>query len=145
MKKILLLFTLALSLFSCENKWPINGYLDGQWQLMTIDHNGNQTNKKGEKIYWNFQLHMLMLNVSNTNYFAHFEHSNDSIRLCDISFSSANEKKEDDNIRMSGEEIKDILSPYGIDVVDESYKVESLSDETMILSNNGKVLTFRKF
>lgn len=140
-----IIVAMIVTLFSCENKWPMNGDLDGQWQLMRIDNNGTGKDVKAEKVYWNFQLHMLMVNAKSKNYYAHFEHKDGRLRLCDISFSSANEKVGDDNVRMSDEEIKALLSPFGIDVIDECFYVLTLSDESLTLRSGDKVLTFRKF
>lgn len=141
---LFLIAIVACIITSCENKWPINGDLDGQWQLMTLEQDGKIKEMKEERVYWNFQLHMLML-CSKEIYYAHFEHDGSTIRLFDISFSSANEKAEDDNIRMSEEEIKSILSPLGISKKNETYEIERLTDETMILKTDDKLLRFRKF
>lgn len=35
---LLILPVMLLVLAGCERKWPMNGALDGQWQLLTVEN-----------------------------------------------------------------------------------------------------------
>ena len=60
MKQIILCVCLLLGvLCSCDKK-PINGKLDGRWQLMTIEYNDGSI-KECERIYCSIQLHLVEL------------------------------------------------------------------------------------
>ena len=65
-------------LIACD-KVPMNGNLDGMWQLMAIQYNttGSVSDVKISRLYYSFQLHLVELN--NNEAFAHFSHRNDSI------------------------------------------------------------------
>ena len=58
-----LLMLLLVWLFGCDRKWPMNGALDGQWQLLTVETraDGVVTDRKDERLYFRFQLQLMML------------------------------------------------------------------------------------
>ena len=59
----LLLMLLLVWLCGCDRKWPMNGALDGQWQLLTVETraDGVVTDRKDEQLYFRFQLQLMML------------------------------------------------------------------------------------
>lgn len=57
MKQILLFILFMLGISSCD-KAPINGKLDGRWQLMTIEYTNGKI-EECNRIYYSIQLHLV--------------------------------------------------------------------------------------
>ena len=141
MKKIVYIF-LSVILFSC-NKLPVNGKLDGMWQLMEIRY-GNGLTIFPEKTYYNFQLELVKLSKihpgslhgSKTDYYVgRFEFTEDSLSF----YNMRNARNE--NIVATDED----LAPYGLNVSIERFGVDELTRNNMILRSDRVVLSFRKF
>ena len=71
---ILSLFTLLLN--SCD-KVPINGDLDGLWQLTTIQTPESTRDVKSTRAYLSIQLHLSQWDNNGTTFYAHFVHEGD--------------------------------------------------------------------
>ncbi|MEG1684407.1 MAG: lipocalin-like domain-containing protein [Bacteroides sp.] len=129
MKKLLILSTLLLALLTSCSKAPINGKLDGQWQLTQIDFsNGETVNKKPERIYFSVQLHLLSLRQTNGGeYLGRFNHTGDSLH---INMLEGN---------------KEEMKVFGMDDTVQHFGVEKLSHSKMILKSEYGRLFFRKF
>lgn len=130
--------TLAVLTGGCD-KMPCNGDLDGMWQLMEITEGSDTVNKKSDKIYYSFQLKLLQLSRQTSphlRFYAHFTHSNDSIKIFDIC------ERSDDNLPITS---ADTLSAFGITRLNEAFKVKSLGSSTMVLEKDGQTFRFRKF
>ena len=140
------IYLLLSTVFSCD-KLPMNGDLDGMWQLMFVEKDGEVSDVKSRKRYWSFQLHLTQFSRSgdNTNtYFAHFKHKNDSLHIYDLCFPSENFTDSDDNVMFSESDVH-ILNHWGIYNLYNKFKVEKLDSDVMILKNDVLKLRFRKF
>lgn len=146
MKRTLIILFILITAFASCDKWPLNSTLEGQWQILSIERGVDKRDVKNEKRFWNLQLHVLMLEryMDQDEFFAHFHYRNDSIVLSDICFPSNNETSANDNVLMTQEDIESNLTPYGIDVLNEGFRVLQLSDRTMMLQHGDKVITFVK-
>ena len=150
---IILLFTFTLALISSCEKNPTNGDLDGQWQLLEISNKTVATDadydthisKKDDRIYWCFQLDLLMirskenLNGQTPYTFARFNHSGKNLDLTStyIHFRDKDELITETDTR--------ILEPMGITGNAEKYVIQELNSKRMVLTTAVKRLTFRKF
>lgn len=126
MKKVfLLLLLLAASFLPACQKAPINGDLDGMWQLMSIQYQ-DQSVKNPEQLYYCIQLHMVQLQgaafCSGT-----FDHSGDSVRM------------------VMRESSAEAVAPYGMNDTIQSFFIEGVSSEKMVLKSSSARLSFRKF
>lgn len=121
---------LVSCLGSCQ-KAPINGYLDGKWQLLEIDRDGVVENVKDNQRYYNFSLH-----------------------VCSLSYYGG--VLTEGNLRFDGETIWmefpyinenaiQRLAPYGIYSNPVEFQVLFLNKQSMILQDGNLILTFRKF
>ena len=123
-KNILLIFIFLIGITSCQ-KASINGDLDGMWQLMKIEKKDKPAEVPGQ-LYYCIQLHMVQLQgaagCSGT-----FSHKGDSIYLV---------------IRGSN---KNSVAVYGMNDTIQSFGIEDLSSEKMILKSAYARLQFRKF
>ncbi|NLI35949.1 MAG: lipocalin family protein [Bacteroidales bacterium] len=134
MKKLFII-SIVLILTACD-KVPINGNLDGMWQLMAIQDNvtSNVSNVKDSRLYYSFQLHLVQLN--NGEAYAHFSHRNDSIVMYDWCDGSPTNNKIIDTT---------VLNKFGLYDLRDSFKVELLTHEKMQLRSRKVTLSFRKF
>ncbi len=147
--KILFLFSLIVLLFPACDKLPANGDLDGMWQLMTIEKNGEEAEEvKSKKVYYSFQLGLVQLNsyelIDRNGFYAHFSHSDGTLLIYGISFPSKNESASDNNIELTEADLPR-LAPLGIYSLNPRFKVLKLNSKEMILQSEHAKLTFRKF
>jgi len=147
-KSLLAIITIAISGFimtGCD-KTPINGDLDGMWQLMRVEDNGTSTDLSATQHYMCVQLHLVQLTRygdAHTGIFCHFEHEGNTLRLYDFYDLTEYENTEDEN-----EQLTDVskLEPWGIYLLDTTFQVDKLTNDALILKDaSGRVLTFRKF
>lgn len=127
MLSALLMLTVS---FSCQ-KAPINGDLDGQWQVMSVTPEPTQK-PITENLYYCFYLHVCQL----TYY--------------DGIFASGNIKFDGETLYLDfpyafneGNDI--ILRQYGIDENPITFTVENLDKKSLILRHGDTVVTMRKF
>lgn len=134
MKKLFII-SIVLLLAACD-KVPMNGNLDGMWQLMAIQDNvtGGVSDVKTNRLYYSFQLHLVEL--GNAEFYAHFSHQNDSIVMYDWCDGSAVNNKITDATA---------LNKFGLYELRDSFKVEVLTSEKMQLRSRKATLSFRKF
>ena len=132
----------------------MNGELDGQWQLMEIAYKNEPTStdydsviiKKDDKIYWNFQLILMMIRTIGTNMngfsemtMARFNHKGNKLDITQtyIHYRERDSLIDDRNTRC--------LEPMGIKGNAEKFDVKELNNKKMVLSTDVKRLEFRKF
>lgn len=134
MKKLFII-SIVLLLAACD-KVPMNGNLDGMWQLMAIQDNvtSNVSEVKDSRLYYSFQLHLVQLN--NGEAYAHFSHRNDSIVMYDWCKGNLNNDKITDVT---------VLNKYGLYELRDSFRVEVLTHDKMQLFSRKATLSFRKF
>lgn len=134
MKKLFIIFIVLL--FTACDKLPMNGNLDGMWQLMAIKDNvtGSVSDVKSNRLYYSFQLYLVEL--GNAEFYAHFSHRNDSIIMYDWCDGTAINNKLTDATT---------LNKFGLYELKDSFKVEVLTNEKMQLRSRKATLNFRKF
>lgn len=145
-KSILIIFALITTIFASCDKVPINGALDGQWQIMEMEENGTTTSMKDKSLYCAFQLHVCMFGSKKEGvrkYFCKFEHTGNKMRFYTFTHRSAYTEEENIDKLITEEELGIIL-PWGFYSTDCTFDVIELNNSTMILSANGKKITYRK-
>ena len=136
----LILFVILFFVSSCD-KYDCNDGLDGQWQMLEWKSaDGELVATKEAKIYYCFQLQMMMfqkLSYPSTYVFSSFHNQQTSIRVYDpIKY-----KGNGHDLILS----MDTLKQYGVPS-DGLMKIERLSKDTLVLSSNetGRLI-FRKY
>ena len=137
---------MAGSSVSCTLETSDNGDLDGFWHLERVDTlaTGGVCDLSEELRFWAVQRHLISIvdhgNSSNGGYFgylSHFSHEGDRMRLYDMYV----------NDRMVGDikmETAEPLNVFGINALEENFRVEQLSSSRMQLSTDVLRLHFRK-
>lgn len=141
MKKIVYIF-LSVILFSC-NKLPVNGKLDGMWQLMEIRYENNEKTYP-EKTYYRFQLELVRLSKvhegslhesKTDSYVGRFEFTEDSLSLYNIRIYK------NENVAATDKD----LAPFGLNASANRFGIEELTRSNMVLKSEDVQLVFRKF
>lgn len=144
----LLYILIMCSIFAACDKLPANGDLDGMWQVMEIEHNGKVKNMQMERVYMSIQLKLFELTdvqeVAASRFYGYFEHKGDSLKLWQFSRYSHNETAADDNIPFTEKELP-ILNKWGFYSLKESFKVEKLTKDLLIIKSDSARIKYIKF
>lgn len=140
MKKlsILSLLSLFILLSSC-GKLPMNGQLDGMWQLMHIAPTaGEEIDTKEQRLYYLVQLELLGLQRGGSvEYLGRFVQSSDSLIVYDFRVHISGDN--------STQAVAGDLLPWGIKGTSAHFAIEKLDGKNMLLRSDEALLTFRKF
>lgn len=130
---------------SCD-KMPANGDLDGMWQIVEIERDGNTQNVQADRIYMSIQLKLFMLGEQNNpnKCYGYFEHVGDKIRFWKFSYDSAHESEADDNLPVEEENIQ-FIKLWGFYTLDETFNVEHLTKNDMTLRSDSVRIRYIKF
>ena len=136
MKQILLFILFMLGISSCD-KAPINGKLDGRWQLMTIEYTNGKI-EECNRIYYSIQLHLVEISAKGGNGGTHigrFSYKGDEVTMSEFRHRGDEEKLTTLNE----------LKPFGLNPAINHLKVEKATGKKLILKSDYARLTFRKF
>lgn len=143
MKTKYFLLSLLVILFSCD-KLPINGLLDGMWQLKKIEYTNGETIFP-EFTYYSIQLDLIKLSqVHNSGtpdrsintFLGRFQYTHDSLYIYDIRTWVYREEEIPATVEQ--------LQPFGISN-NAHFAIEKLDGKNMLLRSDEALLTFRKF
>lgn len=142
---IILPILFLASISSCD-KMPMNGDLDGMWQLMSEETSDSTTDLKSTRHYISFQLHTAQFStLSNTRcFYSRFIHEGNTLQFVTICTNSTNATPNDDNVPISADSIQQ-LNSWGIYELDPIFSVVTLNSSTLILESAYSRLHFRKF
>lgn len=138
------MLALLLAMFTaCDFETSDNGKLDGFWHLERVDTiaTGGSCDLSDELLFWSVQ--MKILNLSDRNYVLNsvnmsFRHEADTLRVFSPLFDD----------RMNGDPVVTnpaVLAPFGINMLDEKFRVESLTGSRMVLQTDALRLVFKRF
>lgn len=136
MKQIALFIVLLLGISSCD-KAPINGKLDGRWQLMTIEYEDGSI-KECQRIYYSIQLHLIEISDKGGRggtFIGRFSYKGNEVTMSEFRHRGNEEK-----LATLTE-----LEPFGLNLPINQLHVEKATGEKMILKSDYARLTFRKF
>lgn len=139
---IFIAFVVSMMFGACEIRTLDNGDLDGMWHLTRVDTLATSTTADlgNERIYWSFQARLLQLDDKSgmhQSLLMRFEHNGATLRLYDpYIYDRENGDKPLEDITL--------LNPFGIVAPDETYTIESLSGNKMILLLGTYRMYFKK-
>lgn len=142
----LLLMLLLVWLCGCDRKWPMNGALDGQWQLLTVETraDGVVTDRKDEQLYFRFQLQLMMLTDLGGNgygtYIGRMTYDQE-IQVVQTQEMNVRNNTGDSGIAATAEQ----LTPFGLDNGATRFEVVKADGDHLILESDYARLTLRKF
>lgn len=126
MRQCLLILWCLILLTGC-GKLPINGDLDGQWQILEIRYADGRI-ETPERAYYCVQLHTITLRqVNGPNQTGNMVYEGDQLSL-DMPLSDASD-----------------LRVFGLDDTKETFTVTELSSSRLVLTSDYARISFRKF
>lgn len=136
MRQTLLFLLLLLGISSCD-KAPINGKLDGRWQLMTIEYENGRV-EECYRIYYSIQLHLVEISDKGGKggtFIGRFSYKDDEVTMSDF-----RRRGQEEELATLAE-----LQTFGISLPLTHFKVEKATSEKLILKSDYARLNFRKF
>ena len=133
----------CLIMVSCSIEPSQNSSLDGFWHLENVDtlSTGGHLNVKQERRFWAFQVNLMQLNGYDEHsalILMRFEKTNKTLRC----YAPVNNDRAHDDPSIT--DVKS-LQPFGINQLDETFNIEKLQTNTMILKGKNLCLTFKRF
>lgn len=126
MKRYIIMVLLVLIASAC-GKMPINGDLDGRWQIMKIVYASGEE-EMPERAYYSVALHTInLMKVGVSNQTGNMEYTGDSLFV--VMPVSPVEK----------------LLPFGMNATEQRFGVKELTSKHLVLQSNYARLEFRKF
>ncbi len=126
MKRYIIAVLLILIVSAC-GKTPINGDLDGRWQIMKIEYASGEE-ETPERAYYSVALHTInLMQVGVTSQTGNMEYTGDSLF-----------------VEMPVSKIEDLL-PFGMNGTEQRFGVKELTSKHLVLQSNYARLEFRKF
>ena len=147
---VYLLLLGVLILFGSCDKTPVNGDLDGMWQLMTIKIQPDSVLQVKEKhVYLCIQLQLSEWRAFTNpgkNYYAHFKHQGDSLFFSDLCHASTHTASASDDRPVTASEMAaGAMTEWGIHTLHTRYRVLQLNTNHLTLEKADTVYAFRKF
>ena len=126
MKRYIIGALLLLMAGAC-GKMPINGDLDGRWQIMKIEY-ASGVEEVPERAYYSVALHTInLMKVDVSNQTGNMEYTGDSLFVV-----------------MPISKVEDLL-PFGMNGTEQRFGVKELTSKHLILQSDYARLEFRKF
>lgn len=139
-------FLLVLLSGAACDKVPMNGRLDGMWQILSVQTPQGVRDVKSEHAYMSIQLHLSQWDYANRIYYAHFRHEGDSLCFYDFAGMSAHATSADNDPAVTPTDMANgLFHVYGIHTLDARFRIVHLSRSSLILEAADTILTFRKF
>ncbi len=145
---ILLCITAAAIVPAACDKTPVNGPLDGFWQLTTIATPDSVRDVRRQGAFLSVYLHLSQWDHGHREprVYAHFTHTADSIIFYDFAHLSTHQTTADDDQPVTPEEMASgLLDDWGVHTLDARFRVLTLNHSRMELQAADTVLTFRKY
>lgn len=143
MRRLFFLFSIVClaALSACDIESSGNGDLDGYWRLEQVDSlNGRQGVAYADKqIFWSFQHDLIELsNLHDNSIIYRLKEENRVLFLEQpCMFDRA-----DGDTRITDLEV---LRPYGVNALQEQFRIVSLESEVLVLESPVLRLSFRKY
>ena len=117
---------LLLLMASACGKMPINGDLDGRWQIMKIEYASGEE-EVPERAYYSVALHTInLMKVGVSNQTGNMEYTGDSLFVV-----------------MPISKVEDLL-PFGMNGTEQRFGVKELTSNHLVLQSDYARLEFRK-
>ena len=145
MRHFLYSIGLVLLLAGCDLETSDNGDLDGYWHLTRVDTlaTGGMLDTSEQLLFWAVQVRLLNVvdqsdDADHMGYLLRFEHKEGTLRV----YEPYKNSRKDGDIKVDD---VSVLSPFGINRLDETFRVEQLDGDGMLLTGDALRLTFVRF
>ena len=145
---LLAAFFLSSVLFVSCDKTPMNGLLDGMWQLTRIETPAGQREIKDSLVYISIQLQLVQWNdrLHQKQFYSHFAHRGDSLLFFDMTHTSKHSVDSNYDAWITGEEMsKGLMDVWGIHSLNPGFHINTLNHSDLILQRADTLLRLRRF
>ena len=126
MKRYIIAVLLVLIVSAC-GKTPINGDLEGRWQIMKIEYTSGEE-ETPERAYYSVALHTInLMQVGGTSQTGNMEYTGDSLFVV-----------------MPISTVENLLT-FGMNGTEQRFGVKELTSKHLVLQSDYARLEFRKF
>lgn len=126
MKRFIMAVLLLIIAGAC-GKMPINGDLDGRWQIMKIEYASGEE-ETPERAYYSVYLHTInLMQVGVTSQTGNMKYTGDSLFVV-----------------MPVSKVENLL-PFGMNGTEQRFGVKELTSKRLVLQSDHARLEFRKF
>ena len=127
----------------CTIESSDNGDLDGFWHLERVDsiQTGSSSALAKASLFWSFQAKLMRVTDyknHNGDFLMRFDHNGSVLRTYD---PHENDRANCDPAVADASKLK----PFGINGIEDTFRVENLKGSKMVLSTRKLRLTFKKF
>ena len=139
---IIVISMVCLAVFSaCDIETSKNGDLDGYWHLEQIDSMANQQTVPyaDRQIFWSFQHDLIELSNLHDNSIVYRLKEENRVLCLDRPCMF---DRSDGDVLVTDVEV---LRQYGVNSLEEQFRIVSLESETMVLESSTLRLYFRKY
>ena len=141
-----ILFIATITLSSCDGfEISNNGDLDGMWHLVQVDSlrvNCLPQDYTNEGIFWSIQDKLMMVEDKQDRYqslFLRFSREGNVFCTSEPYINHHREKPEEKTEDVS------LLKPYGLNKVNETFQIEKINSEELILQSDILSLSFVRY
>ncbi len=141
----LLSFIVCQAICSCTIEHISNGKLDGFWHFEELDtlSTGGVNDLREDLLFWGFSAALMHTQGAANSFYFRFDHTGNSLVLYDSYLDHGHQDNENGgDIPVSD---PTLLHPYGIQSLADTFYVETLTNNIMILSTPQYRLHFTKF
>ena len=143
MRKLFYIIISAFILTACELETPSNGAFDGYWQLRQVDTlaTGASCDMTYSYIYWAVESHILLvrdIDDENLKILFHFDKSSEELKVYSPHFVVT----KDTLIAMDNDSL---LTPLGFMGTRDTFAIEKLNHNNLVVRNRAYKLYFRKY
>lgn len=137
-----LVFCISGMLTGCTLETSGNGKLDGYWHMTAVDTiaTGGTCDLSQKRLFWGVQAKLINLSDRDDlsyNFFMRFEYAKTTLRLYE---PYLNDRIEGDPVLEDATK----LEPFGIEGLEQSFKIEELKGKKMTLASENLRLHFEK-
>ncbi|MBP5772187.1 MAG: lipocalin-like domain-containing protein [Bacteroidaceae bacterium] len=144
---ILSLFCALCVVASCD-KMPINGDLDGMWQLERVETSETILDTRTHRVYLSIQLHLAQWDdpTEGLTLYSHFRHEGDSLFFIDLSHASPHTATASDDTLVTSQEMADgLMKAWGIYDIHTRYCIRTLKTQNLQLEKADTIYYYKKF
>lgn len=140
-----IIVSFLLTVTSCDGfKVSNNGDLDGMWHLVNVDslEQAIDVDYSEQSIFWSFQADLLYVDDKTLHHepcLLRFDYFIGNLSVFDP-YIYNNKDEADEKIYD-----KIYLLPYGINALEEKFKIEELNRKSLVLRSNTLLLRFRRY
>lgn len=145
MKKLLSAIILSAVLAACSLHSSDNGRLDGYWSLRQVDtlSSGTSVDYSGQRVFWAFQADLMQSEDMHTGmkFVYRFGHANDTVAVTEPYLSDRTEG----DVKVTEDNMFTDINRHGINSLRDSFFVERLTGDRMVLRDKMLRLHFEKY